>query len=198
MCFGQLFVFLLNLFLTASFAVRYLCLFITFIIYMRHKPNTLSILTGKTVQWSVSLTQKQLAGMTAILPLLMLVLKQARLSPRPTVLIHHHRLSAASYHQSDMMKYQFLANLCFFPALLMVQHPQKHQRLRITNNLPINFRTRYYSPKQDINQQKHKMVIVINRVYILCASLGFLGGQKPFRAEMATQLDFLLYRGGMK
>lgn len=80
----------------------------------------------------------------------------------------------------------------------MVQHPQKHQRLRITNNLPINFCTRYYSPKQDINQQKHKMVIVINRVYILCASLGFLGGQKPFRAEMATQLDFLLYRGGMK
>lgn len=141
---GQLFVFLSNLFLTASFGVRYLCLFI---IYMRHKPNTLSILTDKTAQWSVSLTQKQPGGMTAILPLLMIVLKQARLSPRPTVLIHHHRLSASSYHHSDMMKYQFLASFCFFPALLMVQHPQKHQRLRTTNNLPITFSTRHYSLK---------------------------------------------------
>lgn len=147
MSFGQLFVFLPNLFLTASFVVRYLCLFITFIIYMRHKPNTLSILTGKTVQWSVSLMQKQPGGVTAILPLLMSVLKQTRLSPRPTVLIHHCRLSASSYHYSDMMKYQFLANCCFFPALLMVQHPQKHQRLRTTNSLPINFCTKHYSLK---------------------------------------------------
>lgn len=195
MCFGQLFVFLLNLFLTASFAVRYLCLFITFIIYMRHKPNTLSILTGKTVQWSVSLIQKQPGGMIAILPLLMLVLKQARLSPRPTVLIHHRRLSASSYHHSDMMKYQFLANLYFFPALLMVQHPQYHQRLRTTSNLPINFSTRPYSLKEDINQQRNKIVIVINRVYILCASLELFSGQKPLRAEMAPSFTLCSIMG---
>lgn len=59
---------------------------------MRHKPNTLSTLTSKTVRQSVSFIQKQSGGVTAIFPLVMIVLKQARLSPRLTVQINHRRL----------------------------------------------------------------------------------------------------------
>lgn len=48
--------FLFNLFVTAL--VRYLCFFITFIIYMRHKPKTFSALASKAAQRAVSLAQK--------------------------------------------------------------------------------------------------------------------------------------------